>query len=161
MRGSELSILEGTGEFSDKRANSDRRTFTWRTVFYGFLRSRRRQPRRSSESEPLFTDYHHPWLFFLATGIMVLSFADAVFTLALIERGAVEINPVMAALINKGTQAFAMLKMLMTSIGILSLVFMARWMFIRRFRTGLLLTVFFSFYAMLVCYEFVFLIQYY
>ncbi len=156
-----MSIVEATGEFREKRTNTDRRSFSWRTVFYGFLRSRRRQPRRECESEPLFTDYHHPWLFFLATSIMVLSFADAVFTLALIERGAVEINPVMAAVINKGTQAFAMLKMLMTSIGILSLVFMARWRFIKRFRTGWFLTIFFSFYAMLVCYEFVFLIQYY
>lgn len=92
---------------------------------------------------------------------MVLSFADAVFTLALIERGAVELNPVMALVINQGTQAFAMIKMLMTSFGILSLVFLARWMFIKRFRTGVLLTVFFSFYAILVCYEFIFLMRYY
>jgi hypothetical protein len=156
-----LDILEGTADFADNRTGTDRRQFTWRTVLYGFLRSRRRHTRRHSEAEPLFTDYHHPWHFFLATSIMVLSFADAVFTLALIERGAVELNPVMALVINQGTQAFAMIKMLMTSFGILSLVFLARWMFIKRFRTGVLLTVFFSFYAILVCYEFMFLMQYY
>lgn len=154
-------MLDGTADLEDNRTATDRRQFTWRTVFYGFLRSRRRHTRRQNEAEPLFTDYHHPWLFFLATSTMVLSFADAVFTLALIERGAVELNPVMAVAISKGTQAFAMLKMLMTSFGILSLVFLARCMFIRRIRTGMLLTVFFSFYAVLVCYEFLFLMQYY
>ena len=156
-----MSILEGTADFADKRSSPDRRNFTWRTVLYGFLRSRRRYTRRQSECEPLFTDYHHPWLFFLATSIMVLSFADAVFTLALIERGAIELNPVMAVAISKGTQAFAMIKMLMTSFGILSLVFLARCMFIRRIRTGILLTIFVSVYAILVCYEFIFLMQYY
>ena len=157
----ELSILEGTGDIANKRSGTDRRNFSWRTVFYGFLRSRRRHTRRDSEAEPLFTDYHHPWLFFLATSIMVLSFADAVFTLALIERGAIELNPVMAAAINTGAQAFAMLKMFLTSLGILALVFLARCLFIRRIRAGLLLTIFFAFYATLVCYEFIFLIQYY
>lgn len=152
-----MTILEGAGHLEEQRAIADRRRFSWRTVLYGFLRSRRRSTRRYSESEPIFTDYHHPWLFFLATSIMVLSFADAVFTLALIERGAVEINPLMAAVISRGTQTFAMAKMLMTSFGILSLVYLARCMFVRRIRTGALLTVFFSFYAALVCYEFVFL----
>lgn len=156
-----MSILQGTGDFEDRRTIDDRRSFSWRTVFYGFLRSRRRDARRDCESEPLFTDYHHPWHFFLATSIMVLSFADAVFTLALIEKGAVEINPVMAAAINRGTHSFAMLKMFLTSFGILSLVFCARWMFIWRIRTGTLLTAFFAVYAALVCYELVFLMRVY
>ncbi|MDX1403790.1 MAG: DUF5658 family protein [Woeseiaceae bacterium] len=156
-----MNSVEASLDLAERRTRSDRRSFTWRTVFYGFLRSRRRSARRDSEAEPLFTDYHHPWHFFLATSIMVLSFADAAFTLALIERGAIEINPVMAAMIARGAQTFATVKMLMTSFGILSLVFLARWMFVRRFRTGVLLTVFFGFYAILVCYEFLFLLQYY
>lgn len=154
-----MSILHQAGEFTERRSRGDRRTFTWRTVLYGFLRSRRRQSRRLSEGEALFTDYHHPWLFFMATSIMVLSFADAVFTLALIERGAIEMNPVMAAAIGKGTHAFATIKMALTSFGILSLVFLARSVFINTIRTGALLTVFFAIYAMLVCYEFVFLMR--
>ena len=54
-----------------------------------------------TEDEPLFTDYHHPWLFFLATGIMLLSCFDAFFTLQLLDRGAVEINPVMMVLLKR------------------------------------------------------------
>jgi hypothetical protein len=45
--------------------------------------------------------------------------------------------------------------MFLTSFGILALVFLAKSMFMERFRTGAILTVFFIFYASLVCYEFV------
>ena len=154
-----MSSFEGIEETIINRTDSDRRDLSWRTLIFGYLRSRRRTTRRVSEDMPIFTDYHHPWLFFLATGIMMLSCFDAFLTLQLLDRGAIEINPVMAAVINQGTLTFAVTKMLLTSIGILALVFLARATFMRRFRTGLILTFFFSSYAILVCYEFVFLIQ--
>jgi len=154
-----LSIFEGIEETIIDRTDSDRRDLSWRTLIFGYLRSRRRTTRRVSEGMPIFTDYHHPWLFFLATGIMMLSCFDAFFTLQLLDRGAIEVNPVMAAVINQSTLTFAVTKMLLTSIGILALVFLARATFMRRFRTGLILTFFFSVYSILVCYEFVFLIQ--
>ena len=133
----------------------ERRAFSWRTVFHGFMRSRRHASRRGDEAEPIFTDWHHPWLFFLATGIMLMSSLDAFFTLQLIELGAYEANPVMAALMERSTTSFTATKMFLTGIGILVLVFLARAMFLRRIRTGIFLTVFFSIYAMLICYEFV------
>ena len=58
---------------SDRRAAEPRRAFTWRTVFYGFTRSRRRALRRGEDADVIFLDWHHPWLFFLAVGIMLLS----------------------------------------------------------------------------------------
>jgi len=140
---------------TDNRAATDRREFGWRTVLFGFLRSRRRSSRRESEGEPLYTDWHHPWLFFLAVGTMLLSTIDAFLTLRLIELGAIEINPVMAALMGHSMSTFAVAKMLMTAAGILALVFLSRAPFLRRIRTGLFLTLLFSLYACLVCYEFV------
>ncbi len=152
-----MTSFEGTEDTIDKRSDPERRNFSWRTVFFGYLRSRRRDTRRTDEHEPLFTDYHHPWLFFLATSIMLLSCFDAFFTLQLLDMGAIEINPVMAAVIGESTLTFSVTKMLLTSFGILALVFLARSMFMSRIRTGLILTFFFSCYAVLVCYEFVFL----
>ena len=143
----------------EQRLYAERRMFSWRTVYFGFTRSRRQGTRRDGEAEPVFTDWHHPWLFFLATGIMVMSSLDAFFTLQLLERGAYEANPVMASVMQQGTNAFMISKLLLTGVGILALVFLARAMFFNRLRTGLFLTVFFSFYAMLVCYEFVSLIN--
>lgn len=88
---------------------------------------------------------------------MLLSSFDAFFTLQLIDRGAIEINPVMAAVIGESALTFSVTKMLLTSFGILALVFLARSKFMNIIRTGLILTFFFSCYAVLVCYEFVFL----
>ena len=158
-KGRELSSFETFDDNMEARTDLDRRTLSWRTVLYGFLYSRRRDSRRTSEGEAIFTDYHHPWLFFLAISIMMLSVMDAVFTLQLLDRGAIELNPVMDAVIGKGTAVFALTKMLLTSFGILALVFLARSMFMERFRTGAILTAFFVFYAVLVCYEFVSLIS--
>ena len=156
-----LSVLEQADIATRTRAEADRRSFSWRTVLYGFFRSRRRDPRRAGEVVPLFTDYHHPWLFFLATGIMLMSCVDAFFTLQLLDRGAVEINPVMAFVIGESTATFAVTKLLLTSGAIFTFVFLARAMFMQRIRAGLFLTFFFGVYAVLVCYEFVYLISHF
>lgn len=84
---------------------------------------------------------------------------DAFFTLQLIERGAIEMNPIMAMLIGKGTLAFAASKMLLTGLGILVLVFLSRSRIFNLIRTGLVLTIFFTAYACLVCYEFIYLLN--
>ena len=145
--------------FIDQRAANDRRIVGWRTVFYGFLRSRRRQLRRTTDSEVIFVDWHHPWLFFLAVGTMLLSCTDAFLTLILLDLGMMEANPLMASLLEKGTAVFAATKMAATGLGILMLVFLAKSRFFNRFRTGLLLTTFFAVYACLVCYEIVSLLS--
>ena len=140
---------------SDKREEDSRREFSWRTVFYGFIRSRRRANRRTADDEIVFLDWHHPWLFFLATGTMLLSCADAFLTLQLMNVGMVETNPFMQAVMAQSTLLFTSTKLAMTAFGIFVLVFLAKSRFLNRFRTGLLLTIFFSCYACLVCYELV------
>lgn len=156
-QGLALRQIEDARTIAEQRSIADRRSFTWRTVMFGFLRSRRRDARRATEHEPVFTDWHHPWLFFLAIGIMLMSCLDALFTLTLLNRGAVEANPVMAAMLAKSTTSFAVSKMALTGLGILALVFLSRARFMNRFRTGVLLTAAFSGYAVLICYEFVWL----
>ncbi len=122
-----VSNLEQTQSLPESRDRETRRQLSWRTVFYGFIRSRRRHTRRGDEGEPLYTDWHHPWLFFLATGTMLLSCKDAVFTLQLLDRGAVEINPIMALVISKSTLTFAATMLLLSGLGFLMLVFLSRW----------------------------------
>jgi len=151
--------MEMSDAIVDQRDLADRRNFSWRTIFYGFTRSRRHDLRRDVDSEVLFLDWHHPWLFFLAVGTMIFSCLDAFMTLQLIDRGMYEVNPVMRAILGHGTTAFAVSKMALTGTSILMLVFLAKAKFLNRVRTGLFLTLFFSMYACLVCYEFVFLIR--
>ena len=147
--------MEVSPAVSDKRAKTERRETSWRTVFFGFTRSRRHTHRRLVDDEIIFLDWHHPWIFFLATGIMLLSCADAFLTLQLIELGMYEANPAMQAVMAQSTSLFTGTKLAMTGFGILVLVFLANSRFLNRIRTGLILTVFFSFYACLVCYELV------
>ncbi len=139
----------------EQREETERRQFSWRTVVYGFALSRRHAHRRAGDTEVIFLDWHHPWLFFLATGTMLLSCADAFLTLLLIERGMIEANPIMDAVMAHGTATFTGTKLAMTAFGIFVLVFLAKARFLNRFRTGIFLTTFFSGYACLVCYELV------
>lgn len=147
--------MEPATVIAEQRAGVDRRQFSWRTVAYGFVLSRRHAHRRAADEEVIFLDWHHPWLFFLATGTMLLSCADAFLTLQLLELGMIEANPVMSAIMAHGTAVFTSTKLAMTGVGILMLVFLAKARFLNRVRTGLFLTMFFSFYACLVCYELV------
>ena len=140
---------------SDRRESCDRRSFSWRTVIYGVARPRRRAVRRAADGDVVFMDWHHPWLFFLATGTMLLSCADAFMTLILLDNGMFEANPVMAAAMDGGTGFFVASKMALTATGIMLLVYLAKTRFLNRIRTGLILTAFFSFYCCLVCYEIV------
>lgn len=139
--------------YTEHRERIDRRQFGWRTVFYGFLKSRRRGHRRLDDGEDLYADWHHPWIFFLAVSVMILSSLDAFFTLQLLDRGATELNPIMAALIGEGTAQFAASKMLLTGFSILVIVFLSRAQVFNRFRTGAVLTFAFATYSCLVCYE--------
>jgi Domain of unknown function (DUF5658) len=151
--------MEASDTGGNKRAITERRAFSWRTVLFGFMRSRRRNLRRLEDAEIIFLDWHHPWLFFLAVGTMIMSCIDAFLTLQLIERGMFEANPVMAAMLGHGTSTFAASKVLMTATSILIFVFLAKSRFLNRMRTGLFLTAFFSVYACLICYEFVYLVK--
>ncbi len=151
--------MELSEAVSEQREFVERRQFTWRTIFYGFTRSRRHNHRRGADAEIVFIDWHHPWLFFLAVGTMIFSCLDAFMTLQLLERGMYEANPIMRAILGHGTTSFAVSKMLLTGTSIMILVFLAKAQFMNRFRTGLFLTIFFSFYACLICYEFVHLMR--
>ena len=139
----------------EQRVQADRRNFGWRTVVYGFTLSRRRTHRRLSDDEVVFLDWHHPWLFFLAIGTMLLSCADAFLTILLLDLGMIEANPVMQAVMAQSTALFTGTKLAMTAFGIFVLVFLAKVRFLNRLRTGIFLTTFFSLYACLVCYELV------
>ena len=147
--------MDSTKEHTARRHSDERRNMSWRTVVQGFARSRRRTHRRQTDQQVVFLDWHHPWLFFLATGTMILSAADAFLTLQLLARGMIEVNPIMNAVMAQSTWLFAALKLMLTAFGIFILVYLAKVQFMNRVRAGLILTVFFTGYCCLVCYELV------
>jgi Domain of unknown function (DUF5658) len=138
----------------ERRDRSDRRRRLWWSVFYGNFNPRRRSvPRRLDESRFHVLDWHSAHLLAVAIGILLLSVADAFLTLVLLEGGAYEMNPIMALLLYRGAAVFAALKLGVTSLSVITMVFVARYRFMRRLRVewvlyGALIT-----YASLVSYE--------
>jgi hypothetical protein len=129
------------------RRASDRRARRWWSVFYGsFNPRRRRPPRRLDDSRFHSLDWHAAHLLAVAIGILLLSVADAFMTVTLLSGGAVEVNPIMAAMVYQSAAVFATVKMAMTGFGVILLVVLARYRFMRVVRVEVVM------YAVLVAY---------
>jgi len=110
---------------AERRLRPDRRQLSWRTFVRGSITPRRRGHRRDQDHESLI-DWHEPHLLFLAITICLLSVTDAFLTLTLIGKGAHEVNPVMAWLLDEAPRLFAGIKMALTGSGIVILVALGR-----------------------------------
>jgi hypothetical protein len=99
-------------------------------------------------------DWHHPQWLAVAMLTLLLCTADAFMTLVLLERGANEANPFMEPLVGGSPVIFAMVKMGLTSGGIVTLILLARVRILRLIPVSLLLYTVLLGYAVLVGYEF-------
>lgn len=119
----------------DRRTRSERRHRVWWSVVYGNFNPRRRAPQRRADDGGFQSlDWHSAHLLVVAIGILLLSAADAFMTVTLLAGGAVEVNPLMAAVICKSAALFAILKMLLTGVGVILMVVLARYRFMRMIR---------------------------
>ena len=82
----------------------------------------------------------------VSISILLLSVVDAFLTLVLLTGGADEVNPIMAAIIYKSVGLFAALKMSLTGVGLVVMVILARYRFMRLVRVEWVL------YGVLVAY---------
>src|SRR5271154_6071080 len=138
----------------ERRGRGERRSRLWWSVWYGsFNPRRRRPPRRLDDSRYQSLDWYSAHLLAVSIGILLLSAADAFLTLTLLFNGADEINPVMAPVILRGAATFAALKMSLTSVGIVLMVFLARYRFMRVIRVELAMYGILLIYIWLVLYE--------
>jgi hypothetical protein len=140
---------------AQERSAADRRHRVWWSICYGNFNPRRRTlPRRRLDGGRLhFLDWHASHLLAVAVAVVLLSAADAFLTLLLIQAGAAEVNPIMAALVYRSVAAFAALKMAMTSISIVVMVFVARYRFMRLLSVEWVLCGILIAYGSLICYE--------
>jgi hypothetical protein len=138
----------------ERRARADRRHRVWWSVWYGSFNPRRRTPqRRLDDSRFHSLDWHSAHLLAVAVSILLLSVTDAFLTLLLLQGGAAEVNPVMAALIYRSVAMFAALKMGMTSVSVMLMVFLARYRFMRVLRVEWVLYGVLIAYVTLIGYE--------
>jgi hypothetical protein len=137
------------GRGSDRRMRPDRRQRLWWSLVYGSFRPRRRRlERRTNDARFHPTDWHAAHLWGVSVAILILSVADAFLTVTLMSGGAIEVNPIMAALIGQSVGVFAGLKIAMTGVSVMLMVFLARYRFMRVLRVEVLL------YGVLVTYLF-------
>jgi len=144
----------GPGFKRERRDRAERRLRVWWSVCYGSFNPRRRSPpRRRGDSGVHFLDWHSAHLLAVSIGILLMCVVDAFLTLILLQGGAVEANPFMAGLIYRNVAIFAALKMAMTSAGILLMVYLARYRFMRLLRVEWALYGVLIGYACLIVYE--------
>ncbi|MHB8476694.1 MAG: DUF5658 family protein [Steroidobacteraceae bacterium] len=138
----------------ERREHADRRSRVWWSIFYGNFNPRRRAPpRRLDHSRYHSVDWHSPHLLAVAIGVLLLSVVDAFMTLILLQGGADEINPIMALVVYRSVALFAALKMALTSLGVVFMVFLARYRFMRRLPVGWVLYGVLIAYTSLIGYE--------
>jgi hypothetical protein len=137
------------GRGFERRSRPDRRQRLWWSFFYGSIRPRRRYSgRRTNDGRFQPTDWHGAHLWAVSVGVLILSVVDAFLTVTLMSGGAVEVNPVMAAVMGHDIGVFAGLKIAMTGVCVMLMVFLARYRFMRVVRVELLL------YGVLLTYLF-------
>jgi hypothetical protein len=139
----------------ERRGIADRRARVWWAVLYGsFNPRRRRPPRRLAESRYHSLDWHDAHLLAVSIGILLLSVADAFLTVTLLSGGAVEVNPVMAAVVYQSAAAFAVVKLTLTGGGVMLMVMLARYRFMRVIRVDAVMYGLLVVYSVLLSYEF-------
>jgi hypothetical protein len=142
---------KGWGERRDRLDR--RRRHTW-SVFYGGFRPRRRSPpRRLDDSRFHSLDWHAASLLAVSMGIVLFSVADAFLTVALLSSGAHEVNPIMAPLLDGNIAVFAALKIGATATGVLLMVVLARYRFMRIVRVEAMMYSILIAYFALIGYE--------
>ena len=118
-------LSDSCGELDrERRCGMDRRQ-TNRADFRYFLINGRRESARREEDQTriFFFDRYNQRIFAAITAILMLSIFDALLTLILIERGSTELNPVMAYFLEHGPLPFLIAKYLLTSFGVVILLF--------------------------------------
>jgi hypothetical protein len=146
------SALRSDG--GERRGRAERRRRGLWSVCYGSFNPRRRSyPRRAGDVRFHSLDWHSAHLLAVSIGICLLSMTDAFLTLMLLNSGADEINPIMAALLERGVTAFTVCKMAATGVCILALVITSKYRFMRLIRVEFVLYAVLAAYVGLVGYE--------
>lgn len=148
-----MSTFSQQDSSRNRRTPAERRLSILGALWQSSFARRRLGPRRDTDRHPVMTDWFQPQWLATAIIILVLSSVDAVLTLALISRGAVELNPFMEPLVRSSGKSFAYWKLGLTSMGVVVLTMAARLRVIGRVTVGILLYVVLGGYLVLVSYE--------
>jgi len=118
--------MKSQPETIDDRAveqrNQDRRKPSLKTLLGALTHHRRRNPRRKNAHLNSYTDWYGHWPLAATFTIIMLCFVDALLTMILLSKGAVELNGLMNYLIQKDIQLFTVVKMSVTGVALIILI---------------------------------------
>jgi hypothetical protein len=149
-------VIMGTGNADsvERRQVSDRRTRTLHALAVGGVRGRRRHIRRQGPPRIAAIDWYPPQIFALVLLTLLLSCVDSLNTVALLNRGFIEVNPLMRELIDQGGPGFAVIKFSMTAVSMMALIALTGARAFGRFPVRSILVGALMVYVGLVVYEF-------
>ena len=132
----------------------DRRKPSFKSFVYGAFYPRRRRILRDEDRDSSFIDWYPTHLLVVATLIMCLSVVDGILTVHLVNAGAVELNPLLAVLVQNDPMSFALVKVFLTAIGVTSLVIVSQARLFRRWPMVWVIYALLFSYAGLVMYSY-------
>ena len=107
----------------DRRQSEERRSHRRPRLKFLLLGGRRMSTRRKGDKNKfIYVDQYRPRLLFVIILLLILNISDGLFTLHLIDLGAIEKNPSMAYFLNLGAWPFMTAKFLLTCFGIVVLL---------------------------------------
>jgi len=112
--------MQNYSDSSDKRSGLDRRKRKIPLLKYLLFGGRRKMIRRGEDQQRIIIlDNYSPGLLAFVLIILTLSLVDGFFTLHLTDRGASEVNPLMAYFLNLSPWAFMSAKYLLPALSVL------------------------------------------
>jgi len=148
------SSRRSRSDCGERRNRTERRNRRVWSICYGSFNPRRRaHPRRADDLRFHSLDWYSAHLLAVAIGISLLCMTDAFLTLTLLNRGADEVNPIMAALLYRSATAFTVFKMASTGICVVALVVLSKHRFMRVIRVEIFIYMVLGAYVSLIGYE--------
>ncbi|MEM6639615.1 MAG: DUF5658 family protein [Pseudomonadota bacterium] len=102
----------------DRRTNDRRQGSSFLNTYQLGIGGRRRTGRRASDMTVTHPDHYSVSIILCALAVVLMSALDAAFTLTLINNGAIELNAVMAFLIETDIRKFVIFKLGLTSLAV-------------------------------------------
>lgn len=137
----------------DRRSGSERRNTTFAAFLHGARNPRRRTGRRSTDRHYMIVDWYSPRLLIPVFTILCLCVLDGLLTVMLMKHGAAEMNPLMAYFLPHNLLWFALVKLMLTGVGLCILVACSRMQLFRRIPGVAFVYAVLALYMWLISYE--------